>query len=295
MNCKWCNSTNLQKDGNHNGYQRYKCKDCNKRFDGEINNEENSYIYHFNIKLKKTDRNKLTRDNYCLPTKELDYRTKQRIKSAKKFFEIHNRLPLMCPSYYYGFPNEVFEDEEHYSDKFVQKHYMDCMTNFDLNIEYFKSLSFDEFNKYLLKFIRKYKFNEIKDLNLLKDKSGIYILVLDEYKQVYIGKNNRLSSQKIKQEIQNHWSKRKDFGHLIFGRVETSILSIDSFGALDTTRIFYKDLKWYQDVDEFEEKMVNDFKKEYRLNRVAGGINGEDDSAIRNLKLLSTRQERELK
>lgn len=295
MNCKWCNSANLCKAGKHNGNQRYKCKDCNKSFDGEKYNQEITYFYHFNVKLKKTDRNKLTRDNYCVPTKELDYKTKKNIKIASDFFNKNKRLPLMCPSYYHGFPNEVFEDEEHYSDEFVQKHYEDCMINFDLNIEYFKTLNFDEFDKYLLKFIRRYKFTEIKDLNLLKDKSGIYILVLDEYKQVYIGKNDPLSSQKIKQRIQNHWSTRKDFGHLLNGRIETSILSIDSFGALDTTRIFHKELKWYQDVDAFEEKVVSEFKKEYRLNRVAGGINGEYDSTIRNLKLLSTMQERELK
>ena len=169
------------------------------------------------------------------------------------------------------------------------------MKNFDLNIKYFESLSFDKFNKYLLKFINKYKFNEVKDLNLLKDKSGIYILVLDEYKQVYIGKNDRLSSQKIKKRIQQHWSTRKDFGHLLFGRIETSILSIDSFGALDTTRIFYKELKWHQNIDEYEEKLVNEFKKEYRLNRVGGGLNDEEDLVLRNLKLSATIKQRNLK
>ena len=33
MNCIKCNSEHTQKDGNHNGFQRYKCLDCKKRFD----------------------------------------------------------------------------------------------------------------------------------------------------------------------------------------------------------------------------------------------------------------------
>lgn len=81
---------------------------------------------------------------------------------------------------------------------------------------------------------------------------------------------------------------------MLNGNVETSILSIDSFGALDTTRIFYKELKWYQDLDKYEGKMVSEFKSEYRLNRVAGGLNAEEEGSLRNLHLLSTIQKRKL-
>ncbi len=67
------------------------------------------------------------------------------------------------------------------------------------------------------------------------------MLVLDEYKQVYIGQ-----STDIKSRILHHRSKKKPFDRLIFGSVENSILSIDSFGALDTTRIYisYKKHLW---------------------------------------------------
>ena len=85
---------------------------------------------------------------------------------------------------------------------------------------------------------------ETDDLNELAGKQGVYILVLDEYKQAYIGKSEAAGG--MKQRILNHWSKRKEFGRLLNGKVESSILSIDSFGALDTTRIFYKELKWYR-------------------------------------------------
>ena len=33
MKCIKCNSERVQKDGNSNGKQRYKCLDCKKRFD----------------------------------------------------------------------------------------------------------------------------------------------------------------------------------------------------------------------------------------------------------------------
>ena len=54
-------------------------------------------------------------------------------------------------------------------------------------------------------------------------------------------------------------------------------------------------MKGFLTIDKEEEKLVKKFKKEYRLHRVAGGINGEEDSSLRNLMLLSSMQERKLK
>ena len=108
------------------------------------------------------------------------------------------------------------------------------MKNFDLNMKYFESLDYNDFDKKLKLFVKKNRFIEANNLDDLVV-SGIYILVLDKYKQIYIG-----MSDNIRKRILNHWSRKKDFDRLIFGKVEKSILSIDSFGALDTTRIFYK-------------------------------------------------------
>lgn len=293
MNCIRCNSTHIQKDGNYKGYQRYKCMDCNRRFNGEKYEGENEYIVHFKTKLKKTDRNYLSRENYCIPKKELEYRDKKLIQKVIKFVKENNKPPLMCPKCYYEFPNEIYEDAEHFTDEFVEKHYKDCMENFDLNMKFFSSLDYDNFNGYLLKFVKNNKFKEVDDLKILSDKSGIYILVLDKYKQVYIGISQSMGG--IKKRIMNHWSRKKEFAHLLNGNVDTSILSIDSFGALDTTRIFYKEVKWYENLDEYEGKIVESFKPEYRLNRVAGGLNGEEYSAIRNLQLISSIQGRQLR
>ena len=50
----------------------------------------------------------------------------------------------------------------------------------------------------------------------------------------------------MKKRILGHWNRQKEFDHLICGKIEESILSIDSFGALDTTRIFYKPCRWHE-------------------------------------------------
>lgn len=241
---------------------------------------ELNYIEYFGVKIKNDERIRLTEENYCTPAKELDSDTKRFIQHMKVFCEKHNRKP--------NIPNEIFADEEHYTDTYVEKHYKDCMENFKLNMNYFNSLDKNEFNDYLDKFIEKKKFIETKDLNELKDISGIYIIVLDEYKQVYIG-----TSKDIKRRILSHWRKKKEFSRLIYGKVDTSILSIDSFGALDTTRIYYKELG-YSALFDAEEKYVSAFKNDYRLNRVAGGIDDEDGT-LRNLKLFATAQLRDLK
>lgn len=300
MICKYCNSEKVYKNGNRNGKQRYKCINCGKYFTtNEIANKY-EYFFHFNTKLRKTDFNKLTKDNYCLKINEIDNdlkrfmkKCKNRLRECEKIIEEYGEVKdcinaIKSINLLYGnlvnIPNDIFEDEEHYTKKYFNEAYEKRMENFKLNMKYFQNLEDKEFNEYIASFVKKHKFIEVKDLNMLKGVCGMYILILDEYKQAYIG-----ISGDIRKRIMKHWSDRKAFSKLIYGSVETSILSIDSFGALDTTRIFYKEN--YAD----EEKIVNDFKKEYRLNRVAGGLNAEYDTNLRNLTLHSTIQERKLK
>ena len=83
---------------------------------------------------------------------------------------------------------------------------------------------------------------------------------------------------------------------LVGESVDTSILSIDSFGALDTTRIFYRELKWHQNLDEYEDKFVKQFDPDYRLNRVSGGLNAlGGDAELRKLELFNAVQKRNLR
>lgn len=162
--------------------------------------------------------------------------------------------------------------------------------NYDLNMAYFDSLDFEEFNSYLQKNCKKYKFVECFDLNKLDNKIGVYMLVLDDYKQVYIGQSNN-----IKREIISHWNKRKSLERLIFGDVCSSILSIDSFGALDTTRIFYIETT---STYKTEEKIVRQFFSGYMLNRTAGGIGSQetntDDETLAKLSIVANRKTRNL-
>ena len=151
------------------------------------------------------------------------------------------------------------------NDEFVEEQRKRIEYNYDLNMKYFDSLDFDKFDKYLKSFTKKNKFIEINDLSKYRGIKGIYILVLDAYKQVYIG----ISETGITERIKNHWTTKKSSDRLIFGQAFNSILSIDSFGALDTTRIF---IKTSNNLHSLENKYVDSFDDRYLLNRTMGGI-----------------------
>lgn len=162
--------------------------------------------------------------------------------------------------------------------------------NYDLNMRYFASLDEDEFNKYLGKMCKKHKFKECLDLNELAGVAGIYIMVLDQYKQVYIGQ-----SSDIKRRIKNHWSKSKSLERLIFGDVCSSVISIDSFGPLDTTRVFFRTSN---SIMSIEERLVREFDSRYTLNRTSGGIGSvdtyTDDSASAAMAVVAGRRKKDL-
>ena len=155
-----------------------------------------------------------------------------------------------------------------HSQAWCDEHREKCLLNYDYSIQYFNNLEYDKFEKALNSLLKKRKaFKEIKDLNECKDVCGIYVMVLDNYKQVYIGK-----SINIKTRVLQHWSKEKDFNKLIWGTVENSILSIDVFGCLDTTRIFVlKEDPFLLDSTEY--KLIEKMNQKYLLNRREGGSN----------------------
>lgn len=163
---------------------------------------------------------------------------------------------------------DIYADEEgsSYSDEWCKKQLEDCLKNYELNMEYFSLLSHDEFSEEINKFLQNNKmFMEVLDLNLYDRKSGYYMMVLDEYCQIYIG-----TTEDIKTRIKRHWTNTKSFDRLLFpmGNVDASILSIDSFRALDTTRIFaYTVNETYSSEDNF----INQFSAKFVCNRLAGG------------------------
>ena len=48
--------------------------------------------------------------------------------------------------------------------------------------------------------------------------------------------------------------------------IKNHLINIDSFGALDTTRIFYKQVE-SKFCDNYIDKIVNEFNDKYKLNR----------------------------
>lgn len=198
--------------------------------------------YHFAVKVLEGKRGlKLTREKYAV---------------------VSNKNSL-C-----RFSADIYADEEGslYSDEWCKKQLEDSLKNYDLNMDYFSLLSHDEFNNEIRNFLNTNKsFIEVLDLNLYERKSGYYIMVIDEYCQLYIG-----TTDDIKTRIKQHWTKTKPFDRLLFpmGNVDFSILSVDSFRALDTTRIFAYSLdETYSSEDNF----INQFSAKFVCNRLAGG------------------------
>jgi hypothetical protein len=91
----------------------------------------------------------------------------------------------------------------------------------------------------------------------------VYVLVLDDYKQAYVGQ-----SRDMRKRIRSHWVGTKPFDRLLFGAVDESVLSIDVFRPLDTTRIFAARV---DDIDELEYALEKSFPADLLLNRVPGG------------------------
>lgn len=154
-----------------------------------------------------------------------------------------------------------------YSETWCTEYRDICLQNYDLNMEYFSKLDKAAFNKALSSFLSQYRrFVEVNNLNDFAGIEGFYIMVLDEYKQVYIGKTDD-----IKKRIMSHWSKTKPFDRTLFPMYawETSTFSIDFFRALDTTRIY----AWKKKTtDEFEAELIRNFPAEFYTNRIGGGI-----------------------
>ena len=202
---------------------------------------------HFGIKLINRGKSfKLTRDEFALisPKPSLPY-----------FVSLAKR-------------NAYTDDQgNEYTDEWCKEYRELCLKNYDLHMEYFSKLDKRYFEKALLAFLAKYrKFTEVKDLNDYVDTEGYYIMVLDEYKQVYIGK-----SENVKRRIMQHWSKTKPFDRTLFPMYawDKSSFSIDFFRALDTTRIFV----WKKHISEgVEAELISNFPPQFCTNRIGGDI-----------------------
>lgn len=192
--------------------------------------------------------------------------TREKYAPANKRSSISGPKELYPPGVWDAL-DDLHEDEDHrtYTDEAVNTMQENALINFDLNMAYFESLEREGFDQAIAKVLTiAPKLKEIQNLTELDGKSGLYLLVLDKYKQAYIGQ-----SQDMRKRIKAHWSTAKPLDRLVFGKVNESILSIDSFRALDTTRIY----AWVTSrPDKKEFQITMELREKYLLNRLAGGI-----------------------
>lgn len=212
-----------------------------------MENEILSSIEHFGVWVREKESGlRLTRENYAT------------ISTKPSFPEMFRFLDSK---------NETYKDETtfEYKDSWCEKHYEQCMENFDLNMLLFSNLDPKEFNEKLNAYVKSEKFHECFDLKKYDGKEGCYILVLDQYCQAYVG-----TTSNIKTRVMSHWSKKKSFDRLLFpiSAVTESVLSIDSFRALDTTRIFVRP---EYNASFSEHTLVKKFPPKFLCNRISGG------------------------
>ena len=84
----------------------------------------------------------------------------------------------------------MHEDEEHriYSDEFCRLQREAALENFDLNMEFFRQLSGSAYLEAVDALLARHKnLRAVEDLAAWDGVEGVYVMVLDRYKQVYIG------------------------------------------------------------------------------------------------------------
>lgn len=149
--------------------------------------------------------------------------------------------------------------------------------NYDYNMQFFSRLDKEGFNKTVLQLCDQEGFESVLDLSSYNNKSGYYMMVMDEYCQLYIG-----CSINLKKRIMRHWSDIVPLDRVVFWSPKVSKMSIDSFRAFDTTRIYIL-LADKKDFENNEDRYIEKIPEEYLINRTKGGKLGASD-AIKHIK-----------
>lgn len=238
------------------------------------------YVNHFGIRFEETKtRMKLTRDNYAEIDRHGFLKDKSRkyilehwdyFEKMKKNLKFSETNLCLCPP---ALKYEKENDELVLSEEFCKLYQEECLTNYDLNMKFIKKLNQNSFQKIVNEISSTYCMVSIKDLDECKNRKGIYMLVLDEYKQIYIGQTSR----NLKERILKHWRNKPPFDKVLFGASNTSVISIDSYGVLDTTRIFVMYIYDKPNLDRYEEELIKRIPKQFLVNRIGGGIHFDTD------------------
>ena len=160
--------------------------------------------------------------------------------------------------------------------------------NYDYCMKYFNALSRLEFNNELNNAIdtlikENYIVEQVKDLKLYKKVKGIYIMVLEKYKQVYIGQ----TTNGIRQRVYRHWNSEESQILDLHRDNEFGMLHINCFGALDTTKIYVIVLFNQREIDKLEKRLIKLFSSRFILNGAKGGKPTSYDDFIENNILFS--------
>lgn len=215
--------------------------------------------------------------NTTLPSSRISRETYAHINNRST---IYSRSDVMLMQLRGQTPHIYIDETDgsvRYTEKYCLWYQQQCLQNFDINMQRYQELDHQDFDLVLMKFVNGRQFQEVYSLEdpictiyPWEDEQNIvgfvYIMVLDEYKQVYIG----ITERTVQNRILQHWKKKKAFDRLIWGTVKNSVISIDSFGALDTTRLFVKPYygKFKTPLELYETKCIKTFDKRYLLNRL---------------------------
>ena len=206
----------------------------------------------------------------------------KKLKLNREEFALINTKPSQPYSDSLSERNAYVDDKgSAYREEWCKEYRELCLKNYDLNMQFFSSLDAEEFNNQLSAFLRRHKcFKKVHDLKEYAGVEGYYIIVLDEYKQVYIGKSND-----IKKRMLRHWSSTLPFDRTLFPMYAytRSCFSIDFFRAFDTTRIY----AWKRrQAEGLEKELVADFSPKYCTNRIGGDVS----NALEAIATINRRQ-----
>lgn len=97
------------------------------------------------------------------------------------------------------------------SEEFCRRQREDALENFDLNMAFFAQIPAEAFEDALTELLRKNKsLRPVTELRALEEDEGVYVMVLDDYRQAYIGQ-----AVDMRRRIKAHWSGTKQFDRLI--------------------------------------------------------------------------------
>lgn len=163
-------------------------------------------VDHFGESLRASKYSlRLTRDEYALVNKTSSIRLPREVYSDEMWAAVA----------------WAYEDEDptRLSDDFCTRHREAALENFDLNMAFFAQIPQADFDDALAEMLGKNKrLRPVTDLRSLDGEVGVYVMVLDEYRQAYIGQ-----SWDMRKRIKKHWTGTKQFDRLLWGGVEESV------------------------------------------------------------------------